>query len=159
MLSVQFNQCIVFSKMCWSFCLCSVVCLYKAIVSVCVCACVWMCGCACMCLFSVWLKQTPDKALIITEEQGYGDDKVLVLFWTFLIKEMPSSIHPYMIGVGLKSVTYWLQQFIGLQNALRQHWPASQSKHASLSLQTAKTEMNGNEFWPLNCEDEVFSLP
>lgn len=27
MLSMLFNQCIVFSKMCWSFCLCSVVCL------------------------------------------------------------------------------------------------------------------------------------
>lgn len=85
MLSVLFNQCIVFSKKkkkcAGPFCLCSVVCLYKKKKSNSVCARV------CMCLFSQCVNKikTPDKALIITEEQGYVDKEGLGLF--FILSE------------------------------------------------------------------------
>lgn len=65
-LSVQFNQCIVFSKMCLSFCLCYVVCLYKAIV----CVLVWVCGCVCICLLSRCVTKTNPR-------QGFNNYRVM----------------------------------------------------------------------------------
>ena len=55
-----------------------------------------------MCLFSQCVNKikTPDKALIITEEQGYVDEEGLGLFFILsegkkMVLEMLSLIHPW----------------------------------------------------------------
>lgn len=134
-------------------------------VYVCVCFGVWVC--VCVCSHSVWLKQTPDKALIITEEQGYVNDKVLILFWTFLKKEMLSSIHPYMIGVGFKKHDI-------LTSTIRRSAECFEATLTSFTVQTrfavTSDSQNWNEWkwipasklWrrsflsAVNCEDQCY---
>lgn len=64
-----------------------------------------MCARVFMCLFSQCVNKikTPDKALIITEEQGYVDKEVLVCF-LFCQREKngfgDAELDPSMIGVG-----------------------------------------------------------
>lgn len=98
MLRVLFNQCIVYSKMCWSFCLCSVVCLYKAIVCVCECVCVRVC------LFSQCVNN-------INPRQGFNNYKGTGLCGRgFFILDFFKNIRffgnaeldPSIIGVGFK---------------------------------------------------------
>lgn len=120
-----------------------------------------MCERVCMCLFSQCVNKikTPDKALIITEEQGYVDEEGLGLF--FILSEGKKkwfwrrwawSIHDRCRFFSFKKA--WHNAFDnskGLPMAVRRHWPGftarknKTKKHRFLSVRGLKR--NWNEFW------------